>query len=232
MSGRSQSILRKYLCLINWLPLHCRKYKKKAGMETSAPEFSTCHCYEVARGGCAVIASETGSKLWPPPALYMSELTPGAAAPHPSQPEPEQGCDPGALPSWLASCEMSPATPTVWMSSFKGKYGKASLSCKLSCSLSAPLNILVAALCFSLHAATALLSSDAAAASVSPAIVLSWVHFCMQWPWKAARQTCCSEMLCAHPLRKQRNPWRQPWCKCSRKRWPDFSNISSVWIQT
>lgn len=131
-------ILRKYLCLMSSLPLHCRKYKKKAGMETIAPEFPTCHCYEVAGGGCAVIVSETGSKPWPPPALCMSELAPDAAALHPSQPEPEQSCDPGALPTWLASCEMSPATPMVWMSSFKGKYGKASLSCKLSAAFLPP----------------------------------------------------------------------------------------------
>lgn len=72
----------------------------------------------------------------------MSELTPDVAALHPSQLEPEQGCDPGALPTWLASCEMSPAIPMVWMSCFKGKYRKTSLSCKLSCSLSPSLNIL------------------------------------------------------------------------------------------
>lgn len=130
-------------------------------------------------GVLLVIASEAGSKPWPPPALCMSELTPDVAALHPSQQEPEQVCDPGALPTQLASCEMSPAIPMVWMSSFKGKYRKASLSCKLSCSLYPSLNILVTALYFFLHAPTALLSSDAAAVSVSPAIFLNWVHFCM-----------------------------------------------------
>lgn len=34
-----------------------------------------------------------------PPALCMSELTPDGAALHPSQLEPEQGCDVGALPT-------------------------------------------------------------------------------------------------------------------------------------
>lgn len=33
---------------------HCRKYKKKAGRKTIAPEFPTCPCYELARGGCVV----------------------------------------------------------------------------------------------------------------------------------------------------------------------------------
>lgn len=210
-------------------------------MDTIAPEFSTCHCYEIARRGCAVsdclrdrfqaVATPCTLHVW----ADSSCSSPSSIT---RMSESKQGCGPGALPTWLASCEMSPAAPVVWMPSFKDKYRKASLSCKLSCSLSASLNILVTALYFSLRAAMALLSSDAAAASVSPATFLNWVHFCMvplAMTLKSNKESCCSEVLCAHPLRKQKSlivSWRQPWCTCSRKRWPHLSDISSIWIKT
>lgn len=109
MSGRSHSVLRKHWCLMNWLSFLTVGNTRRSTRDHSTWIFLLL-----------VIASETGSKPWAPPALSMSELAPDGAALHPSQLEPQQGCGVGALPTWLSSCEMSPAIPTVWMPSFQG----------------------------------------------------------------------------------------------------------------
>lgn len=172
-------------------------------METIAPEFSTCHCYEVARGGCAVrdCLRNTFQAVATPCTLHVWADT-WCSSPSSITAAARARLWPRCT-SHLISL-MSPALPMVWLSSFKGKYGKASLSCKLSCSLSPSLNILLTTLYFSLHAATALLSSNATV-SVSPAIFLNWFHFCMvplAKTLKHNKESYASEMLCAHPLSK------------------------------
>lgn len=169
MSGRSHSVQREYLCLLSRLHLHCRKYKKRAGMETIGPGFSTCHCYEVAGGGCAASGCLRNrfQAMATPCTLHVWADT--------------RGCSPSSITARARARLSSRCTPhlislmwdvTCYPHGVKcqGKYRKASLSCKLSCSLSPSLNILVTALYFSLRAA---------ALSVSRAIFLNWVHFCM-----------------------------------------------------